>query len=181
MNPFQNQPQESSPPSSQPQSMLLSPSLYNMPYYICLPTYSFPPILTPNSNSPYLQTLPTTPVLGSFDHQLKTNDPIDEGKQKSKNSDINSNIQVEFCRCSKSHCRKEYCFCFKNGRSCTEKCICIGCKNNEDSLNIKHGFKKLSMVTCNCSRSKCEKKYCECYAAGKKCGEHCNCQDCKNG
>ena len=85
MEPSQNQPLESSSSSSNPQSMVLSPSLYNVPYYVCLPTFSFPQILTPNSNSVYLQTLPTTPILGSFEPQLKTDDLLDAGKQKSKN------------------------------------------------------------------------------------------------
>ena len=181
MNPFQNQPQESSPPSSQPQSLVLTPSLYNMPYYVCLPTFSFPSMLNASNNSPCFHNLSTTPLLGSFDYQPKTNDLLDEAKHKNKNSDMNSNSQVEFCRCSKSHCRKEYCLCFKNGRSCSEKCLCIGCKNTQDSLNIKHGLKKINKVTCNCSKTKCQKRYCECYAAGKKCGEHCNCQECRNG
>ena len=33
---------------------------------------------------------------------------------------------------------------------------------------------------CNCKRSKCVKKYCECYILGKKCNENCKCTNCKN-
>ena len=34
---------------------------------------------------------------------------------------------------------------------------------------------------CNCKKTFCIKKYCECYQAGKKCGTHCKCEECKNG
>ena len=33
---------------------------------------------------------------------------------------------------------------------------------------------------CNCRKSNCQKKYCECFQAGVACGAHCNCCDCKN-
>lgn len=33
---------------------------------------------------------------------------------------------------------------------------------------------------CNCKKSQCQKKYCECYEAGIKCEEYCKCEDCKN-
>lgn len=33
---------------------------------------------------------------------------------------------------------------------------------------------------CNCKKSGCLKKYCECYAAGVKCSELCKCETCKN-
>lgn len=34
---------------------------------------------------------------------------------------------------------------------------------------------------CNCKKTGCLKKYCECYQAGLECGEHCKCEECKNG
>ena len=33
---------------------------------------------------------------------------------------------------------------------------------------------------CNCKRSQCVKKYCDCFNSGKACGENCNCEGCKN-
>lgn len=36
------------------------------------------------------------------------------------------------CQCTKSHCLKEYCYCFKNGAACGEKCGCESCKNDQD-------------------------------------------------
>lgn len=34
--------------------------------------------------------------------------------------------------------------------------------------------------TCNCKRSKCLKKYCECFIMGKNCTDKCKCINCKN-
>ncbi|GJQ15662.1 hypothetical protein GpartN1_g7453.t1 [Galdieria partita] len=33
---------------------------------------------------------------------------------------------------------------------------------------------------CNCKRSNCRKKYCECFQAGVSCSDNCKCVDCKN-
>ncbi|EUB56013.1 hypothetical protein EGR_09138 [Echinococcus granulosus] len=37
-----------------------------------------------------------------------------------------------------------------------------------------------SQQICSCSRSKCLKLYCECFAAGRACGDSCNCRHCYN-
>ncbi len=34
---------------------------------------------------------------------------------------------------------------------------------------------------CNCKKSQCRKKYCECFLAGISCGISCKCEDCANG
>lgn len=33
---------------------------------------------------------------------------------------------------------------------------------------------------CNCKKSYCLKKYCECYSAGLSCNDNCKCIECKN-
>ena len=44
-------------------------------------------------------------------------------------------------------------------------------------LNLK---KELRTNGCNCSKSNCLKKYCECYKAGLKCSKICRCKICEN-
>ena len=39
---------------------------------------------------------------------------------------------------------------------------------------------KSSVVRCGCSKTKCLKLYCECFASGKVCGEECECKECRN-
>ena len=35
-------------------------------------------------------------------------------------------------------------------------------------------------ICCTCKKSKCLKKYCECFGADARCGPNCRCVDCKN-
>lgn len=79
---------------------------------------------------------------------------------------------------------------------CTSACECIDCCNGEENEERSKAIqqaqeknpeafqkdeddpiievKKISKG-CNCKKSKCLKKYCECYNAQQACGPHCNC------
>lgn len=46
--------------------------------------------------------------------------------------------------------------------------------------SLKDPNKTIYSVGCNCKKSKCLKKYCECFSGGKTCGETCNCFQCSN-
>ena len=95
---------------------------------------------------------------------------------------ISKNIK---CTCSKSGCSKKYCICFSNDRYCQD-CDCQNCENKpkpseqnlEKSNNINaHINQKLS---CNCTKSNCMKKYCECYKKNVRCTSFCRCILCNN-
>ena len=100
------------------------------------------------------------------------------------------------CNCKKSKCLKLYCDCFANGEYCVD-CNCQSCSNvigNEDE--IKKSFNEVkdknpvamkfylneetSSLGCNCTKSNCLKKYCECFKANLKCSDSCRCRSCDN-
>ncbi|MCQ2820191.1 MAG: TCR domain-containing protein [archaeon] len=114
------------------------------------------------------------------------------------------------CTCTKTGCKKKYCACYQKGYSCNPKCECKSCKNNKQEdytmiypvnrgfgmppgrmpigqssfiglgINAFGGQSSTEDVICNCSRSNCTKKYCECYKVGKICSEACRCVNCEN-
>ena len=79
---------------------------------------------------------------------------------------------------------KKYCECFSNNKICTN-CLCLDCKNkdiytaSQNKENIQNNNTK-EKVFCTCSKSGCNKKYCECYKEGLKCNIKCRCVKCLN-
>lgn len=106
------------------------------------------------------------------------------------------------CTCQSSRCMKMYCECFASGTYCTAACGCNECHNvaeNEDVLQrIRSGISKRNPSAfeqrlkqlhgaqihkngCNCTKTRCQKRYCECFRAGVQCSSECECVGCNNG
>ena len=122
---------------------------------------------------------------------------------------INNNINIHIkpistkvkCTCSKTGCKKKYCACFSKNKYCID-CECKDCENKppnkENLINIsnnaikqdnveKINYSKVEIpnqttqrIICNCTKSNCMKKYCECYKQGLNCNSLCRCIECKN-
>lgn len=111
------------------------------------------------------------------------------------------------CNCKKSKCLKLYCECFSNLGFCSKECKCVNCYNQEAFKDIRDlviqetkeknpyafidKFKNKKDVSglidntlhirgCNCKKTNCRKKYCECFVAGVPCTNLCKCKLCEN-
>ena len=113
------------------------------------------------------------------------------------------------CRCDRSGCLKRYCVCFAAGGTCAPDCKCKDCKNDDSTeerraaraaavakmlkkksnaftprvasgASIGTDSDQLHTSGCNCKKSGCRLRYCECFQAGVRCHEKCKCFDCLN-
>jgi hypothetical protein len=146
-------------------------------------------------------------INNNIDYINTKNKPSPRSYINNNNTNINLHmkpmpIKVK-CTCSKTGCKKKYCACFSLGRFC-EDCECKDCENkgptedNNNSPNNNQLLKQESLeknlnysktdvsnsknqrVICNCTKSNCMKKYCECFKQGLICNSLCRCRECNN-
>ena len=105
------------------------------------------------------------------------------------------------CKCPKSKCLLMYCECFSKAVVCNERCSCYQCRNNSHFEEKRqkarkavlerdpNAFTKVEYVGeqqlglkkgCNCKKTNCSKKYCECFFTGVACSYLCSCENCMN-
>ncbi|KAL4443018.1 hypothetical protein ABPG77_008509 [Micractinium sp. CCAP 211/92] len=103
------------------------------------------------------------------------------------------------CNCKRSMCLKMYCECFAAGGFCAPSCSCLNCSNTPSEIAAVQAAREIVLAKnprafevkvtaadghkrgCRCKRSKCLKKYCECFHAGARCNpDVCQCEDCRN-
>ena len=104
-------------------------------------------------------------------------------QEKNKNKKIIDPKTKTCCSCIKTKCIKKYCECFANNKLCTN-CICLDCRNKDIYMTSEkkenNGNNNKELIFCTCSKSGCNKKYCECYKEGSKCNIKCRCINCLN-
>ena len=84
-----------------------------------------------------------------------------------------------------------YCACFAAGRTCSG-CCCTNCLNEPGNPERDEAIaaalhkdplaftQKSGRGSCACKRSRCLKRYCECFEAMVHCNSDCVCLDCEN-
>ena len=105
-------------------------------------------------------------------------------QEKNFNKKVSEIKSKPCCSCIKTKCIKKYCECFSNSKFCTN-CCCADCRNKEiymtyQDKNNQTNSNAKEIIFCTCSKSGCNKKYCECYKEGLKCNIKCRCIKCLN-
>lgn len=127
-------------------------------------------------------------------------------KKRIKKSEKKRRKKYITCNCKNSECLKLYCDCFSRNGYCSHNCKCNNCKNTAEfeekrqlcieeirkrkpeafisNSQFSNSNGEALLLTdkkfCNCKKTKCIKKYCDCFTSGVTCAEYCKCENCLN-
>ena len=136
----------------------------------------------------------TSPREKGSESDKKKKDDINENKKREinfSNTKTNKLFFTEYglgykCNCSKTACDKYYCQCYNQGRYC-HGCNCQNCNNKMPEFissnkrpKEKEKDEKGEIISCTCTKSGCNKNYCECYKNKTRCHSLCRCRNCEN-
>mmetsp|Transcript_12670 Transcript_12670/g.19097 ORF Transcript_12670/g.19097 Transcript_12670/m.19097 type:complete len:467 (+) Transcript_12670:54-1454(+) len=170
------------------QSPSFRPPLSSSKKSIAPPQTTHPPVKLPSIKRAHV-----TPGRKSH-NKFSSPAVLSKAKQPANMSPMDSKSR---CNCKKSKCLKLYCECFSALRYCID-CNCTDCNNckeyeevrseaiqatkerNPIAFHSKVSDKKGHLAGCNCQRSQCLKKYCECFEGSVHCGTNCKCKSCEN-
>ena len=144
-----------------------------------------------NINSPLFTTSKNININTNNNNNENETNLEKKHDMNNKGTNINKLFFTEYglgykCNCTKTGCNKFYCQCFNQGRYC-HGCNCQNCQNKlpENILCNKRPKEKEEkikniLITCTCTKSACNKNYCECYKNKMKCNSNCRCINCEN-
>ena len=140
-----------------------------------------------NLNMNFINNKIETSSISKIETKLENQNDNNNNNQTNSGTKFFTNHNYGYkCSCSKTQCNRKYCECYNSGNYCVD-CNCKNCNNkppqnsytNKRPTDDQSKIKK-EKVICTCTKSGCNKNYCECFKSGQKCTLLCRCIGCEN-